>query len=87
MASESINVDLVRSSLARLADHASVELLSKQPHWGDAILCDGLLAASDALKVDKPAAAAHEWFARKLATRPRLDGWSLPIRTRQVGDG
>jgi rhamnogalacturonyl hydrolase YesR len=75
MVSESINVDLVRRSLVRLADHASVELLSKQPHWGDAILCDGLLAASDALKDDAPGAAAHEWFGRKLATGPRLDGW------------
>ena len=87
MVSDSINADLVRGSLVRLADHASVELLSKQPHWGDAILCDDLLAASDALKDDAPGAAAHEWFARKLATGPRLDGWLLQIRTRQVGDG
>ena len=65
----------MRRSLERLASHASSELLAKQPHWGDAILCDGLLYAARALKTDAPVAAAQQWFARKLAQGPRTNGW------------
>ncbi len=75
MDSDSINVDLIERSLERLAIHASAELTAKQPHWGDAILCDGLLAAAEALGIDAPCAAAEKWFAGKLETGPRLDGW------------
>ena len=62
-------------SLERLASHASAELLAKQPHWGDAILCDGLLCAARALNTDAPVAAAEKWFAPKLAQGPRTSGW------------
>jgi len=62
-------------SLERVSSHASSELLAKQPHWGDAILCDGLLYAARALKIDAPVAAAQRWFAPKLAQGPRTTGW------------
>src|SRR5260370_42317518 len=77
MAPEAANVEVgeIRRSLERLATHASAELLAKQPHWGDAILCDGLLYAADALKIEAPVAAAQRWFAPKLAQGPRTHGW------------
>jgi unsaturated rhamnogalacturonyl hydrolase len=65
----------IRLVLARVAAHAGAELNSKKPHWGDAILCDGLLYAARALKSDAPAAGARSWFRPKLATGPRTDGW------------
>ena len=70
-----IETDEMRRSLERLASHASSELLAKQPHWGDAILCDGLLSAAGALKTEAPVVAAEKWFAPKLAQGPRTSGW------------
>jgi unsaturated rhamnogalacturonyl hydrolase len=61
--------------LARIAAHGGAELRSKRPHWGDAILCDGLLYAARALESEAPAADAAAWFEPKLATGPRTDGW------------
>ena len=75
MAPEAINIDEVRRSLERLASHAAAELLAKQPHWGDAILCDGLLSAAYALKSEAPVEAAQRWFEPKLAAGPRTNGW------------
>jgi len=77
MAPEAANIerDEIRRSLERLASHARAEILAKQPHWGDAILCDGLLYAARALKTDAPVAAAQQWFAPKLAEGPRTNGW------------
>ena len=37
-----IDNDEMRRALERLTANASRELLAKQPHWGDAILCDGV---------------------------------------------
>ena len=65
----------IRDALERLTANASRELLVKQPHWGDAILCDGLLYASRALKSDAPVEAALRWFEPKLAAGPRTNGW------------
>jgi unsaturated rhamnogalacturonyl hydrolase len=65
----------VRGALERLTANASRELLVKQPHWGDAILCDGLLYAARALENDAPVEAARRWFAPKLAAGPRTNGW------------
>src|ERR1700683_480715 len=65
----------VRGALERLTANASRELLAKQPHWGDAILCDGLLYAAQVLKSDAPVEAAQRWFEPKLATGPRTNGW------------
>src|ERR1700719_2143540 len=70
-----IEPDEMRRLLERLGTHASAEILAKQPHWGDAILCDGLLYAARALKTDAPVAAAQQWFAPKLAQGPRTNGW------------
>src|SRR5229473_2274426 len=75
MAPEAISIDEVRRSLERLASHAGAELLAKQPHWGDAILCDGLLYAARAMKTDAPVAAAERWFTPKLTQGPRVNGW------------
>src|SRR5258708_37536486 len=65
----------IRAALERLTANARRELLVKQPHWGDAILCDGLLYAAHALKSDAPIEAAQRWFEPKLATGPRTNGW------------
>jgi unsaturated rhamnogalacturonyl hydrolase len=65
----------IRDSLIRLTAHAARELLSKKPHWGDAILCDGLLYAARALKIESPVEHAIKWFAPKLSTGPNTDGW------------
>ena len=62
-----IRIDEVRDGLERLTANASRELLVKQPHWGDAILCDGLLYAARVLKTDAPVEAAQRWFEPKLA--------------------
>jgi unsaturated rhamnogalacturonyl hydrolase len=75
MASEAVSNDEMRRALERLASHAGAELLAKQPHWGDAILCDGLLYAATALESDEPLRAAEKWFAPKLAQGPRTNGW------------
>jgi unsaturated rhamnogalacturonyl hydrolase len=68
-------LDEVRGALERLTSSASRELLVKQPHWGDAILCDGLLYTARVLKSDAPVAAAERWFAPKLTAGPRTSGW------------
>jgi len=73
--STEIRVDELRGALQRLTANASGELLVKQPHWGDAILCDGLLYAARALKTDAPIEAAQRWFEPKLAAGPRTNGW------------
>jgi unsaturated rhamnogalacturonyl hydrolase len=65
----------IRDALERLTANASRELVAKQPHWGDAILCDGLLYAARVLKSDAPVEAAQRWFEPKLATGPRTKGW------------
>ncbi|HWJ41363.1 MAG TPA: glycoside hydrolase family 88 protein [Candidatus Limnocylindrales bacterium] len=75
MDSAEIKINEVRNALERLTTNASRELLVKQPHWGDAILCDGLLYAAHALKSDAPIEAAQRWFEPKLATGPRTNGW------------
>ena len=62
-------LDEVRDALERLTANASRELLAKQPHWGDAILCDGLLYAARVLGSDAPVEAAQRWFEPKLARR------------------
>jgi unsaturated rhamnogalacturonyl hydrolase len=69
------SLDEVRHALERLTANASRELLDKQPHWGDAILCDGLLYSARALETDAPVEAAQRWFAPKLAAGPRTNGW------------
>ncbi len=58
-----------------MASHGGAELTHKRPHWGDSILCDGLLYAARALKSEAPANAARAWFSPRLATGPRTDGW------------
>jgi len=70
-----IKIYEVRDALERLTANASRELLVKQPHWGDAILCDGLLYAAHVLKSDAPIEAAQRWLEPKLATGPRTNGW------------
>jgi len=45
------------------------------PHWGDAIMCDGLIKAAEALADNAPAEDAIAWFAPRLAAGPRLGGW------------
>ncbi len=75
MASGAADTDEMRRALERLAAHASAEILAKQPHWGDAILCDGLLYASSALGNNDALLAAEKWFAPKIAQGPRTDGW------------
>jgi unsaturated rhamnogalacturonyl hydrolase len=75
MAPEAVSNDEMRRSLERLASHAGAELLAKQPHWGDAILCDGLIYAAAALEKDELIHAAEKWFAPKLAQGPRVNGW------------
>ena len=70
-----IENDELRRALERLTANASRELLAKQPHWGDAILCDGLLYAAHTLRSDAPIEAAERWFAPKLASGPRTKGW------------
>lgn len=70
-----IENDELRRALERLTANASRELLVKQPHWGDAILCDGLVYAAHALRSDAPVEAAERWFAPKLASGPRTSGW------------
>jgi unsaturated rhamnogalacturonyl hydrolase len=75
MDSAELKVDSLKNALERLTASASRELLDKQPHWGDAILCDGLLYAAQALKNNAPVEAAERLFAPKLAAGPRTNGW------------
>jgi unsaturated rhamnogalacturonyl hydrolase len=75
MDSAEIRINEVRDALERLTANAGRELLAKRPHWGDAILCDGLLYAARVLKSDVPVEAAERWFAPKLAAGPRTSGW------------
>jgi len=70
-----MNAREVRPVLERLAKHASADLLVKEPHWGDAILCDGLARASADLDQDAPLQAALHWFEPKLRSGPKLSGW------------
>src|SRR5216684_4347142 len=65
----------IKGKLELLTGKASSELLSKEPHWGDAILCDGLIYATRALSEDGPAESVVTWFEPKLANGPRTSGW------------
>jgi unsaturated rhamnogalacturonyl hydrolase len=67
--------DTIRNSLSRLAARGSRDLLRNEQHWGDAILCDGLLYAADALGQGAPASHAIQWFEPKLASSPNTGGW------------
>jgi unsaturated rhamnogalacturonyl hydrolase len=71
----SIDRQAVQSCLERLASHSGEELLSKPPHWGDAIMCDGLLYAARALRIEAPVRRAIKWFEPKLAAGPDLERW------------
>jgi len=51
------------------------ELARTTPHWGDAIMCDGLVRASRALEDDAPARTAIEWFKPRLAGGARIADW------------
>jgi len=75
MDSTEIRIDELSGALKRLAANGGRELLAKQPHWGDALLCDGLVYAARALKTSAPLETAERWFAPKLAAGPRTDGW------------
>src|ERR1700723_2095388 len=75
MDSAAIEIDGLRRALERLTANASRELLVKQPQWGDAILCDGLLYAARVLKSDAPVEAAQRWFEPKLTAGPHTKGW------------
>lgn len=67
----------------RAADTGTVEkafferaaLARRQPHWGDGILCDGLVYATRAMGVDSPAEDAIAWFSPRIESGPRLNGW------------
>src|SRR5215469_2529440 len=65
----------LRPVLERLVRRSSAELLNKDPHWGDAILCDGLVQAAAVLRDDAPLHSAIRWFEPKLNKGPRLTGW------------
>jgi unsaturated rhamnogalacturonyl hydrolase len=67
--------DTIRDSLSRLATQGVLKLLGKQPHWGDAILCDGLVYAARALGREAPAAHAMQWFEPKLTLGPNTAAW------------
>jgi unsaturated rhamnogalacturonyl hydrolase len=75
MNSAEIRIDELGDALERLTANASRELVAKPPHWGDAILCDGLLYAARVLKSDAPIEAAQRWFDPKFTTGPRTSGW------------
>jgi len=70
-----MNAREVRPVLERLARRSGTELLVKEPHWGDAILCDALVQASSNLDSDAPLQAAIDWFEPKLSRGPKLTGW------------
>jgi rhamnogalacturonyl hydrolase YesR len=70
-----MNVREVRPLLERLAKRSGGELLVKEPHWGDAILCDALVQASAILDSDAPLQAAIGWFEPRLSRGPKLTEW------------
>jgi rhamnogalacturonyl hydrolase YesR len=70
-----MNAREVRPVLERLARRSGGELLVKEPHWGDAILCDALVQASATLDSDAPLQAAIDWFEPRLSRGPKLTGW------------
>jgi len=70
-----MNPRQVRPVLERLAKRSGAELLVKEPHWGDAILCDALVQASATLDSDEPLQAAIGWFEPRLSRGPKLTGW------------
>jgi unsaturated rhamnogalacturonyl hydrolase len=51
------------------------ELARTTPHWGDAIMCDGLVRASRVLHDEVPAQTAIAWFAPRLAGGARTGDW------------
>jgi rhamnogalacturonyl hydrolase YesR len=70
-----MNAREVRPVFERLARRSGGELLVKEPHWGDAILCDALVEASATLDSDAPLQAAIGWFEPRLSRGPKLTGW------------
>jgi rhamnogalacturonyl hydrolase YesR len=70
-----MNAREVRPVLELLARRSGGELLVKEPHWGDAILCDALVEASATLDSDAPLQAAISWFEPRLSRGPKLTGW------------
>ena len=74
-----IDNDEMRRALERLTANASRELLAKQPHWGDAILCDGLLYAAHTLKSDAPIEAAELMVRAEARGRSAHQGMVLVL--------
>ncbi|HVN63191.1 MAG TPA: glycoside hydrolase family 88 protein [Candidatus Binataceae bacterium] len=70
-----MNKNDLRPHLERLSARASSELITKQLHWGDAILCDGLLYAARTLNRANLRETAEKWFASKLGAGPNTQGW------------
>ncbi|MGH7815188.1 MAG: glycoside hydrolase family 88 protein [Candidatus Binataceae bacterium] len=70
-----MNANDLRRHLEWLTAHAASELITKQIHWGDSILCDGLVYAARALEIANPLAVAEKWFAPRLAAGPNTQGW------------
>jgi rhamnogalacturonyl hydrolase YesR len=70
-----MNAREVRPVLERMVKRSGGELLVKEPHWGDAILCDALVQASAILDSDAPLQAAIGWFEPRLSRGPQLTGW------------
>jgi unsaturated rhamnogalacturonyl hydrolase len=70
-----MNTGEVRPVLERLAKRAGAELLVKEPHWGDAILCDALVQASANLDSEPALKAAIDWFEPRLSRGPGLTAW------------
>jgi rhamnogalacturonyl hydrolase YesR len=70
-----MNAREVRPVLERLVKRSSGELLTKEPHWGDAILCDALVYTSAILDSDAPLQPAIGWFEPRLSRGPKLTGW------------
>ena len=64
-----------RTGLVEKAFFERGGLERKIPHWGDAILCDGMVYATRALTEDSPAEDAIAWFAPRLKDGPRLSDW------------
>ncbi len=70
-----MNSEELKLRATRLAAHAGAELKSKSSHWGDGILCDGLIYVSRELDINSATWDAIAWFGPKLATGPRTGEW------------
>lgn len=70
-----IEAQAIRACVTRMTARACGWLRHKELHWGDPILCDGMVRVAREFGSNAPMWEAAAWFAPRLASGPDTRGW------------